>query len=205
MNDFFKKLNVLIKASLNDVVSSGEDAPHPRVRLSKNVEDEIKALRERVNDAVRYEDEIKARIRQFEDEAVRWDQQADEAVGQGRDEAARYAVVQMQRAQQRATVAQSDLREHQRSTEELIQRVNMLDAVVAEARRSEPAPDNAPDLGNVLRATREKIASLAETAAAATAAASDAQSDLTPEAPTSSDPAAVDDDLEQRRQRLSKR
>jgi hypothetical protein len=169
------------------------------VRLSGNIEGEIEALRERINDAIHYEDEIKARIRQLEDEATRWDQQADEAVAQGREETARRAVEQMQRAQQRVAMTQADLREHQRATQELIERVNMLDAVVAEARRAQPesTPENAhlPDLGKVLRETREKITSLAETV----------QHDSTPEPPTSSDEAAVDDDLEQRRQRLSKR
>ena len=97
MNDLFKKLNVLLKASLNDLVS-GEDA-RPLFGMGKNVDGEIDALRERVNDAVEYEDEIKARIRQFEDEAARWDRQADEAVTHGDDGGARYAIEQMRRAE----------------------------------------------------------------------------------------------------------
>ncbi len=202
MNDLFKKLNVLIKASLNDVVSSDEGETRPRVRLGKNVDVEIDALRERINDAVNYEDELKARIGQFADEAARWDQQADAAVGQGNDASARYAIEQMQRAQQRQTMAEADLREHQRTTQDLIQRVNMLDAVVADARRAqpeEPAPTSQPlpDLGNVLREAREKITSLSEAAAKA---------DPDPPAATSpADEAAVDDDLARRRDRLSKR
>ena len=216
MNDLLKKLNVLVKSSLNDLVGSEDRRERPRARLGKNVEAEIGALRERINDAVRYEDEIKARIRGFEDEAARWDRQADEAVSRGDDAAARYAIEQMRRAQQRATMTQADLREHQQVTQELIQRVNVLDAVVADARRSEaenaPAPSKTeasaaaetpdkreaqlPDLGNVLREAREKIASLAETAAA--------QNELAAE-PPKEDAAAVDDDLDLRRQRLSKR
>ena len=84
MNDLFKKLNVLIKANLSDLVSS--DETHPRARLGKNVDGDIKALRERVNDAVQYEDQIKAQISQFQDEAGRWDRQADDAVAKGDDD-----------------------------------------------------------------------------------------------------------------------
>ncbi len=196
MNDFFKKLNVLIKAGINERISG--DEPHPR--MSKTVEGDLASLRERVNDAVAYEDQIKARIRQFEDEAAGWDRRADEAVARGDDDNARYAIEQMRRAEQRAAVAQSDLREHQRVTQDLIQRVNTLDSAAAETRRSETG-DAAPDdglLNNVLRETREKIASLADLAAAQ-------QNLQTPEAPAHEDEAAVDDDLERRRQRLSKR
>ena len=94
----------------------------------------------------------------------------------------------------------------------------MLEAVVADAQRAaderqsaeaQPAkPEVAdgapvrsalPDLSNVLREAREKITSLGETAAA--------KADLDPpaESGTQDDASAVDDDLERRRQRLSKR
>lgn len=214
MNDLLKKLNVLVKAGLNDLVSGEERHDRSRPRLGKNVEAEIAALRQRINEAVQYEDTIVARIRGFEDEAARWDREADAAVTRGDEAAARAAVEQMQRAQQRAAMTQGDLREHQQVTQELIQRVNTLDAVVADARRAEaesappaeveappaaeaakPAAAQLPDLGNVLREAREKIAALADTAAT--------QNELTPPAPA--DDAAVDDDLDRRRQRLSKR
>jgi hypothetical protein len=216
MNDLFKKLNVLVKSSLNDRLS-GDSRPE-RPRPGKNVQGEIDGLRERINDAVQYEDEIKARIRQFEDEAARWDSEADAAVARGDDANARYAIEQMRRAQQRATMTQADLREHQYMTQELIQRVNTLDAYVADLQRAEaasggeapaapaepPRRDAAPlpDLGNVLREAGEKIASLADAAAA--------QRELSarqpPEAETApADAAEVDNDLDRRRQRLSKR
>ncbi|MEP7290761.1 MAG: hypothetical protein ABI835_03210 [Chloroflexota bacterium] len=184
----------------------------PQNRLDKHVDTEIESLRERVNDAVRYEEGLKARAGQFEDEAARWDHQADDAVAQGNEASARYAIEQMKRAEQRAVMAQSDLQAHQLATQDLIQRVNMLEAVVADARRSASeqvtaeqtsaakTPENKPlpDLGNVLREAREKITALGELATA--------QRDLQPgEKSDSQDEAAVDDDLEQRRQRLSRR
>jgi hypothetical protein len=56
----------------------------------------------------------------------------------GDDGTARYLIEQMHRTEQRVTLAQADLREHQRATQELIQNVNVLDAAVAEARRQQP-------------------------------------------------------------------
>ena len=223
MNDFLKKLNVLVKASLNEKISgSGDKGDRPKApRIGKLMDEDVQSLRQRINDAVDYEDELKARIRQFEDEAAGWDRQADEAVTQGNDVNARYAIEQMKRAEQRATIAQSDLREHQLITQALIQRVNTLEAAVADASRARaeasttdaPAEANAvqasetrqaedsqvnmriPDLGNVLRDARDKITSLGESAAAQ-------QEVMTDALPSES---VVDDDLERRRERLSKR
>lgn len=216
MNDLFKKLNVLIKSSVNSPGHTGsrqdeERAPRAPL-LGKNLDHEVATLRERVNDAVRYEDELKARLRQLQDEAARWDRQADDAVAQGNDAGARYAVEQMRRAEQRAAMTEVDLQAHERATQDLIQRVNMLDAVVADARRSEAAqssepessssahlPVHLPDLGNVLRDAREKITALGEMAAA--------QRELhsAPAPAETEDDGEVDADLENRRQRLSKR
>jgi hypothetical protein len=221
MNDLFKKLNVLVKSSLNDRLAGEERGERPR--LGKSLEGDVNALRERVNEAVQYEDEIKARIRKFEDESARWDAQADDAVTRGDETSARYAIEQMRKARGRAEQAENDLREHERVTQDLIQRVNMLDAAAADVSRGEAAqteapsessaPANAqqlPDLGGVLREAREKIASLADLAAAQRA-----QSTLSDDAPTPPAVAAdtnatqadaeVDDDLDRRRARLSKR
>ncbi|MEO8397467.1 MAG: hypothetical protein ABI700_31005, partial [Chloroflexota bacterium] len=135
MNDFLKKLNVLVKASLNDKLSGAGDTAKP-AQVGKMLDEDVKTLRQRINEAVDYEDEIQGRIRQFEAEAAGWDRQADEAVTQGNDANARYAIEQMKRAEQRVALTQSDLQEHQRATQELIQRVNMLAAAVADRTRA---------------------------------------------------------------------
>jgi len=237
MNDLLKKLNVLVKASLNDKISgvtgSGDNTARRPSKTTAAMDDDIAGLWQRINEAVEYEDEIQARIRQFEDEAARWDSQADDAVTQGNDVNARYAIEQMKLAERRAELARSDLREHQQATQELIQRVNTLEAVVADAKAqaeqakaasassettqsesatSEDAQANTqanlriPDLSNVLRDARDKITSLSETAAQR--ADQDLSTSTTvSESPaeTPQDKAAVDDDLERRRGRLSKR
>lgn len=196
MNDLFKKLNVLVKSSLNDLVGEGSSRPasSPK-RLGKGIDREIAALRERVNDALNYEKELKARISVLEDEVSRFDQDADEALRQQREEQARYVVEQMQRSQQRLTMARADLREHQSITQELIQRVDTLDAYVAEARRAQQdAYETASGgLAESLRSLREKLVQESVT------------QPETAEEPPTPDKQAVEDDLERRRQRLSKR
>lgn len=196
MDDLFKKLNVLVKSSLNDLVGEGTTrrASSPP-RLGKGIDREVAALRQRVNEAFAYEDELKARISTLENEVARFDQQADEAMQQRREEQARYIIEQMQRAQQRLTMARADLREHQLVSQELLQRVNTLEAYVEEARRAqqETAESASGGLASTLRSAREKLAK--ETPLPEETAIPDR------EAP---DERAIEDDLERRRQRLSK-
>ncbi len=214
MNDLLKKLNVLLKSSVNGTVS-GETLretilqPSPS-RLAKEAE----ALRERINEAVRYEDTLTTRLHQVEQEAALWDRQADDAVAGGSEATARHAIENMRRAEQRVTMAQADLRAHQLATQDLIQRVNLLEAVVADALRAQAAANasgeqpaaanpaealHLPDLANVLREAKEKIGSLGDLVAA------QREPDTQQPPPSQPDDITVDDDLEQRRQRLSKR
>ena len=219
MDDLFKKLNTLIKASLADVVGEDNLPGKPRRRLDprklgKDVDREVKTLRESINNALAYEDELQGRVAALEAEVARWDQQADAAVQQNDEANARYAVEQMQRAKQRLTMAEADLRDHQLVTQELIQRVNMLDAAVADARRAEASDDAPPEtsagsapgqvLSDVLRDTREKITQMGDLIAAKAdvAAASETPGQ---QAAKVADEQAVEDDLAARRDRLSKR
>lgn len=245
MTDLFKKLNTLMKAGLNDLLGDDLAVGAPRrkpitpERLGKDVDREIVALRQRVNEAVDYEGKLRQQVETLESEVARWDRQADDAVAAGSDAAARHAIDQMQRAEQRLNMARADLREHQLVTQELIQRVNTLEAVVADARRqqqaeaaeaaeaappaeSERSPTKA--IADVLSEARQTIASLGETIAAQerggevpreqsspTETKPDAEAaeqpparirDLMPPGPASNE---VEDDLERRRQRLSKK
>lgn len=229
MNDLFKKLNVLVRASINDVL--GEDhavgqsrrKPLTPDKLGKNIDREISSLRSRINDALAFETELQQRVQSLQDEVSRYDQQADEAVTAGNDALARRAVEQMQSAQQRLAMAEADLKEHQLVTQDLIQRVNMLEAAVADARRAqeaqeaEPPPQEEaeeassvpaaqaiprmPSLSDVLRDAQEKINQMGDLI----------QAKAEMNAPTPAEQAAetadeqrVDDDLAARRERLSK-
>jgi hypothetical protein len=93
----------------------------------------------------------------------------------------------------------------------LIQRVNLLEAVVADARRAQAgqavSPEETaamPNLSNVLREARQQIASLGELIARPEPAAAPPTSTSPPPAPPAED-AGIEDDLAKRRQRLSRR
>lgn len=195
---------MLVKSSLNDLLQPAKSRAHDQPRLGREVDREIATLRSRINEAVAYEETLKARLRQHQAEVERWDAQADEAVARDDDAGARHAVEQMKRAEQRRAIAENDLKAHQLVTQDLIVRVNQLDAAVADARRRQQAAGEASvetplrRLDDVLRDARARVGSMGDLLAA-----KDEVNRTTPEvAPP--DRQAVDDDLAQRRQRLSK-
>lgn len=216
MNDLLKKLNVLVKAGISDVlgeVRSGELSRKAlsSLRLGNDIDREIAMLRERINEALAYEDELQKRVAAAQAEVETWDAKADSAVTAGDEVNGRYAIDQMHRAQQRAAMAEADLRDHQHVTQELIMRVNTLEAAVADARRAQaehqaetasPVEDDhaAPGQGlsDVLRDVRERINRMGDLIAA-----KDELNETVAPLP-SVDQKIVDDDLESRRQRLSK-
>lgn len=224
MSDLFKKINVLVKASLNDLLGDEVSTRGRRLnpqRLGKNIDREIAMLRQRINEALDYEDTLATQVQTLQSEVETLDRQADDAVAQGRDEAARYAIQQMQLAQQRLTMAESDLREHRIVTQELIQRVNELEAAVADAQRAQaaaetqeaetpsaPAGENVEQtaggaVADVLREMRERIQAMGdlinaqEEVQGSVSAAEQTRSEVAEE--------VVEDDLARRRNRLSKR
>ncbi len=221
MNDLFKKLNLLIRSSLNEAL--GAELPLAELRrrltpdrLGPDIDHEVMALRQRINEALDYETQLQAKVDALQSEVARWDQQADEAVMAGNDAAARHAIVQMRRAQERLALARADLDDHQRVAAELIDRVNLLEAVAAEAKLAqeqtaageagEPAeqetqrpPLNVPPLAEVLRGAHEKIGQMGDLLATQNEIAA-----ASTKPPAPSEDAAADDDLAARRQRLSK-
>lgn len=204
MTDFFKKLNVLVKASLREALSE-PGLPLTRDRLGSNVGREVALLRERVNQALDYEDELANRVSQIQAEVEQLDREADLAVEQGDDDAARRKVADLRRAEKRLEMAESDLREHRLVTQELITRVNELDAAVADAQRAkgdeplaeEPLERAGRVVADVLHEMRERIAEMGEIISASTTEVD------TPE--INSSQTDIDDDLERRRSRLSKK
>jgi len=214
MNDLFKKLNVLVKAGINDLLGEENVVGHSRRRplrpeqLGKNIDREISSLRQRINEALDYEDELQAKVGSLTDEVARWDAQADEAVAAANDAAARHAIDQMQAAQRRLAMAESDLHEHRLVTQELIERVNMLEAAVADARRAQAEQQSeeaqsvqttiqtaGQALSDVLRDAREKLAGMGDSMSTRQELDTPAQQQ---------DDQSVEDDLARRRERLSK-
>lgn len=135
MSSFMNKLNVLVKSSLHGVLSDDVRRSPRQMRLGKGIDQQIAALRRQIDDALNDEDRMTADLQALQAQIDEWDRQADQAVGRGDEATARHAVRQMQLQQQRRAMVQADLDQHRYSTSELIQRVNELEAVVAEARR----------------------------------------------------------------------
>ncbi|MEO1444067.1 MAG: hypothetical protein AAFV33_26960, partial [Chloroflexota bacterium] len=149
MNDLLKKLNVLVKAGVNDVLDDVQKAAAtpgkfiPRSRLGKEIDHEVEYLRKQINKALDFEDQLNKKIADAEADIANLDRQADEAVGNNDDSRARYMVERLHRAQQRKTMLEADLREHRIATQELITRVNELDATISEARHREQQQEQA--------------------------------------------------------------
>lgn len=210
MADLFKKLNTLVKAKVNDALGDLTSGL-PRISGGRNLDQDVAGLRERINQAIEHEDTLQAKIRSQQAEIAGLDQRADEAVKQGNEALARHLIEQMQRVQQRLTMTESDLRAHQLVAQELIQKVNLLEATVADVQRTEtqeavqPALDSnsaADRLSQILSETRDKLSSVGEKVTAAKEAT---EANLASEIEEPVDDASVDDDLEVRRTRLSKR
>jgi phage shock protein A len=199
MPGLINKLNVLVKSSLNSVL--GDESPDtplskktlPLARLGKNIDQEIAALRQQINQALDDEDRMESEIDTLQNQMAGWDEQADLALQQGDEANSRYAIRQMQLQQQRAAMLVADLAQHRRSTSELIQRVNELEALVAQARyqaQTAPAEDDDESLSARLRRARQDASDPVPAAA-------------TPAAPPAVNEKAVEDDLARRRARLS--
>ena len=202
MTGLLDKFNVLVRSSISSVF--GDDPRRrgtlPGVdRLGADIDQEIAALRERINKALDDEDHQTAAIDALRREAAGWDQQADRALAQGDEATARHAVRQMQLVSQRLAMAEADLDQHRRATSELIHRVNELEALVAEARLyqqetpAEPAAKTGPV--EVLSARLRKARLFLETQEMEALEADALPDDV--------DDSAIDDDLAQRRARLS--
>ncbi|MCS7071519.1 MAG: hypothetical protein NZM00_08445 [Anaerolinea sp.] len=148
MADLFKKLQVLIRASLNDLLSdeSARSRPDedPR-RVQKEIERELTALRERIHKALDYESRLQEQVKALEAEAQQFHAQVEKALRDGRDDQARIHQEQVLRASRGLEMTRSDLREHQRVTRDLIQRVNTLEAYIAEVKRRNQHEQDAQD------------------------------------------------------------
>ncbi|HEX2623323.1 MAG TPA: hypothetical protein VHL11_24350 [Phototrophicaceae bacterium] len=131
MNDLLKKLNTLVSAKLNDITPN-----LPRFERTPDMDRQVNELRQRINEALEHEDQLQATAQALRAEVARLDALADEALAQGQEAEARHLLEQMKRAEQRLSFAESDLKLHQRSAEELIQRVNMLEATVADVKHA---------------------------------------------------------------------
>jgi phage shock protein A len=171
MTNLLDKLNVLVKSSLNSFLGDAAGMPRvPAERLGKDIDGEIARLRQQIDAALNQEDAMLKRLEQLQQQIDSYDQQADAALQRNDEATARYLIQQMQHQQQLATMLQAELDQHRRATSEFIERVNMLEALVSDARRqqaSAPAGEAKTEaehtpgavLSNLLREARERVES----------------------------------------------
>lgn len=223
MTNLLDKLNVLVKSSLNSFLGDAGASGPPKVpaeRLGKDIDGEVARLRQQIDSALNQEDAMLKRLEELQQQIDSYDQQADSALQRNDEATARYLIQQMQRQQQLASMLQAELDQHRRATSEFIERVNMLEALVSNA-RSQQTPASAGEadtqaertpgavLSNLLRDARERVENTVGNVLASTQDSDPAQSipiSTEPKetnSPQPSDP-QVDADLAKRRARLSK-
>lgn len=176
-NSFFGKLNHLVKAHVNSILdpideetSKSRKKALSRMDIRGGLQKDVIVLRQRIDDALKHEGELQAKVDKLYQEIAEWDRKADEAVAAGKENDARYALERMQQANRDLAMFEADLKEHRYITQELISQVNMLDATIqasededAQESTTEPEPTS-EDIGRQivqqLDNTREKLSGL---------------------------------------------
>lgn len=189
MSELFKKLNVLLKSTL----IGQEPASRPAARPGKDLDRELERLRGRVNEALQYEERLKQQLQELDSEIRQWDQAADDALRRNDQDAAHAALEKLRTAKRRYARLDNDLSQHEVLSQELIQSVNLLESVVQTVPPAETPATPDHSMAEVLKQARAKISALGEL--------------TTPKAEIEEpvDQPDIEDDLEQRRQRLSRR
>lgn len=210
MSNIFDKLGVLFRSKVGGLAD--DIGSSLGVGVNRN---QVDKLRKQVNSAVEYEGNIQKQIDSLGAEIADLNQQIDRAVEQGQDANARHLITTLQRREQHITLLQGDLETHQIMLNELILQVNQLDSVVADQNnRQESTPEtptapNTEELQNrvnkfqqVIDESQSKISELGEKIKSR-------HSDVVPQALNDAEQTEqsddVDDELDQRRNRLMKR
>lgn len=196
--NLLEKLNTLVRASINDALSTGLNY---LPKLGKNLQAELEALRRQLDVAHQDEAEMQQRLHMLSEEVVHWDERADAALKKNQEAQARYAIEQMQRAKQRMTMLQSEIDQHQRAVLELMQHITQLEAAakVANQTEDERAASDAEMGKSLSEAIRE-----ARSAVGAETKPVRIELDALDAAAASPDAEDIEADLAARRSRLAK-
>lgn len=227
MNDFFDKLNTLMRAKLSDLIGDpksssstpSSDDPQSLNQVAKDAEN----LRSRANSAIEYEDKLEAQIDDIHQQLVTLNRQADEATLKGNEAMARHFIEKIQKLEARLVQLEKDLNEHRLLAQDLIQKVNTLEATIADIQTQKPTSQTESDstaqktvndkFSELVTDAQKRIHDLSERIKGRKEAL---QSEMTTDVKspsvkndisTSSQPTEddIEADLERRRNRLSKR
>lgn len=149
MDNLFDKINTLVNAQLNEFLGRNPKSPLARIKLDaedadKNPRRTVHSLRQRLEEALVYEDEIGEKIERIRSEAVVLDEQADEMVKSGDEFAARRVLGQLQMKQQQLGIAEAELRDHRLLTQHLMQEMTTLDMALDNQERQKAQPSSQP-------------------------------------------------------------
>lgn len=145
MSSLFDKITTFVNAQVNDFLGRNPKSPLARIQLNaaeaeKNPRPSVQALRQRLEEAIAYEDELEAKIETLMRAALDLDQQVDRRLHSGDELAARRLQVQLNMKQRQLTIAESELRDHRVLTQRLMQEMTALEmALDSQDRRAETA------------------------------------------------------------------
>lgn len=144
MSDLFDKISTLINAQLNDFLGKNPRSPLARIRLDadeaeENPQRSAQSLRQRLEEAIDYEDKLQAKIDQRMREVVELDKLVDEVLRSGDEHSAQRLQGQLNMKQQQLTIAESELRDHRMMTQHLMQELGALEMALDSQQRRERA------------------------------------------------------------------
>ena len=135
MSSLFDKINTLVNAQVNELMGRYPRSPLSRIKLNaddaeKNPRRSAQALRERLEEAMDYEEVLQQKIDVLMQEALHLDQQIDTLVSSGDDIRARHVQGQLNMKQQQLTIAEAELRDHRLLSRHLMQELRSLEAAL---------------------------------------------------------------------------
>lgn len=214
MTSLFSKLNTLLRSHIHDVVDRVDRAANFNTpeRGSRQHEATVDALRERINQAIEYENKLQREVDDLDTEIAGLDRKADDTLDAGNEAMARHLIKQKQNLQRRREIARADLEEHRRIAESLISEVNRLDATLAghepAEKPSTTEADEAAARGEAVGARLSRVVHDAQTHIQTIGERLRARQfggeTYQPEDSSQAE-AEVEDDLEERRNRLMKK
>ena len=146
MSDLFDKISALINAQFSDLLGRNPRSPLARIRLNaedadKNPRQSAHSLRQRLEEAIEYEDELQAAVDERMRAVVELDKLVDEMLRSGDQFSAQRLQGQLNMKQQHLSIAESELRDHRLMTRHLLQELQTLEmALDNQARRNQAQP-----------------------------------------------------------------
>jgi len=157
MAGLFDKLNVLLRANVNDFLTNLTGGDHrendpdtmrslatmardgrvPAANFGTDIDQQITALRKKIDGAIDHQDRLQTQLDGLDRNVSALGERADTALQRGDDAGARDAQSAIQNLETQADLLRSELDDHRRTTSEFIERVNVLEAAVSDSRHAQ--------------------------------------------------------------------